>query len=154
MGISIFLPNTHLSVSIYVGNWEQPTESPWCQKSKRFSRQKCDDISWNAQPRGEISRDQIQRLGMATSWGLDQFCGVYLVDIIALPMGLQTPSAPLVFLQLPHWGSCTHPMVACKHLQLYLSGSHCVFQETSIRDLLWGFEGETWNEDNFWNAKK
>ena len=61
-----------------------------------------------------------------------EFCGVYLVDIIALPMGLQTPSAPLVFLQLPHWGSCTHPMVACKHLQLYLSGSHCVFQETSI----------------------
>ncbi|KRY04179.1 hypothetical protein T03_13218 [Trichinella britovi] len=43
-------------------------------------------------------------------------------------MGLQTPSAPLVFLQLPHWGSCTHPMetsitVSCKQALLDISNS-------------------------------
>jgi hypothetical protein len=35
-----------------------------------------------------------------------ELCGVWLVHMVVLPMGLQTPSAPSVLSQLFHWGPC------------------------------------------------
>jgi hypothetical protein len=50
---------------------------------------------------------------------------VWLVDIVFLRMGLQTPSSPSVL-------SLTPPLVGCKHLPRYLSGSGRASQETAI----------------------
>jgi hypothetical protein len=48
--------------------------------------------------------------------------GDWLVDIIVLPLGLQTPSAPSVLFLTPVLGtpSVFSPMVGYKHLPLYL----------------------------------
>jgi hypothetical protein len=60
---------------------------------------------------------------------------VWPVDTVAPSMGLQTPSAPAVFLQLLHWGTpLLSPMVCCKHPSLYLSGSGRASQESAISD--------------------
>jgi hypothetical protein len=52
-----------------------------------------------------------------------------LVDIVVLPMGLQTPSAPSVFsLNSSMGASCS----GCQHPPLYLSGTGRASQETAI----------------------
>jgi hypothetical protein len=55
--------------------------------------------------------------------------GVWLVDIVVLSMGLQIPSAPSVLSVSPPLGALLSPMVGCKHLPLYLSGSGGASQE-------------------------
>jgi hypothetical protein len=49
--------------------------------------------------------------------------GYWLVHIDAPPMGLQTPSAPWVFLWLLHWDPVLHPIDGCEHPLLCLPGS-------------------------------
>jgi hypothetical protein len=46
--------------------------------------------------------------------------GYWLVDIIVLPMRLQTSSAPFSNSSIGDW--VLSPMVDCEHLPLYLSG--------------------------------
>ena len=58
--------------------------------------------------------------------------GVWLVDIVVLPMELQSPSVPSVLSLTPPLGSLLSPMVGCKHLHLYWSGSGRASQETAI----------------------
>jgi hypothetical protein len=59
--------------------------------------------------------------------------GVWLVDTVAPPTGLQTPSAPSVPSLTPPSGTpIQSPMVGCKHPPLYLSGSGRASQETAI----------------------
>jgi hypothetical protein len=75
--------------------------------------------------------------------------GVWLVVIVALPMGLQTLSAPSVLPLTPPLGSsCPVPMAGCKHLHLYCSGSGRVSQETYISCLcqqaLLGISNSDW----------
>ena len=58
---------------------------------------------------------------------------VWLVDTVALSMGLQTPSASSVPSPTPPLGKPTlSPMVRCEHPSLYLSGSGQASQETAI----------------------
>jgi hypothetical protein len=54
--------------------------------------------------------------------------GIWLVDIIILPLGLQTNSAS----QNPTGDPVLSPMVGCEHLSLYLSASGRHSQETHI----------------------
>jgi hypothetical protein len=55
------------------------------------------------------------------------------VDTVALTMGLQTPSASSVSSLTPTPSLPTlNPVIGCKHLPLYLSGSGRVSQETAI----------------------
>jgi len=59
--------------------------------------------------------------------------GYRLVDIVVLPMGLQTPSAPLVSsLNSPIGDPVLSSKVGCKHSPLYLSGSIGASRETAI----------------------
>jgi hypothetical protein len=52
------------------------------------------------------------------SWGGG---GVWLVDIVVFPLGLQTPSTPSVLSLTPLLGTpALSPLVGCKHLLLYL----------------------------------
>jgi hypothetical protein len=48
--------------------------------------------------------------------------GVWLADIVVIPMGLQTLSAPSVLSLTPPniGGSALSPVVGCEHLPLYL----------------------------------
>jgi hypothetical protein len=56
-----------------------------------------------------------------------------LVDIVVLPMGLQTPSAPSIISQTPAFGNpMLTSMVGYEHPLLYLSGFGRVFQGTTI----------------------
>jgi hypothetical protein len=58
---------------------------------------------------------------------------LWLVDIVVLPMGLQTPSAPSVISLTPPLGIPTlSAIVGCEHPPLYMSGSGWVSQETAI----------------------
>ena len=56
----------------------------------------------------------------------------WLVDIIVLPMGLQTLSAPSVLSLIPPLGSPC--LVGCMHSSQYLSGSGRASQETAISE--------------------
>jgi hypothetical protein len=60
----------------------------------------------------------------------------WLVDIIVLPMGLQTLLAPSVLLQLLYWGPngdpMLSPMVCYEHPSLYFSSSGSTSQEIAI----------------------
>ena len=47
---------------------------------------------------------------------------VWLVDIVVLPMGLQTPSAPSILSNSSTGVSMLSPMVGYEHIPLYLSG--------------------------------
>jgi hypothetical protein len=59
--------------------------------------------------------------------------GVWLLDIIVLAVGLQTPSAPSVLSLTPPLGiPMLNPMVGCEHMPLYLSGSGRVSREITI----------------------
>jgi len=56
-----------------------------------------------------------------------------LVDIVVLPVGLQTPSALSSPSLTPLFGiPVLSPVVGCEHLLLYLSGSSRASQETAI----------------------
>jgi hypothetical protein len=56
-------------------------------------------------------------------------CVICFVDIVVLPMGLQTPSTPLVLSLTPPLVTVLSPMVGCEHLPLYLPGSDRASQE-------------------------
>ena len=59
--------------------------------------------------------------------------GVWLVDTVVLPMGLQTPSSSFSpFSNSSIEDTMLSPMVGCEHLPLYLSGSGRASQETTI----------------------
>ena len=67
---------------------------------------------------------------VAGSWGGGR---VWLLDIIVLAVGLQTPSAPSVLSLTPPLGiPMLNPMVGCEHMPLYLSGSGRVSREMTI----------------------
>ena len=55
-----------------------------------------------------------------------------MVDIVVLPMGLQTSSALLVSSLTLSLGTVPSPMVGCEHLPLYLECSVKASQETAI----------------------
>jgi hypothetical protein len=58
---------------------------------------------------------------------------VWLVDIVVLPIGLQTASASSVLPLTPPFGvQVLSLMVGCEHLPLYWSGSGRASQETSV----------------------
>ena len=66
-------------------------------------------------------------------FGWWEIWGVWLVDILVLPMGMHIPSAPSVLSLAPPLGNpMLSPMVGCDHLPLYLSGSGRASQETAI----------------------
>jgi hypothetical protein len=72
---------------------------------------------------------------MCTLWLVVQSLGalgVWPVDTVALSMGLQPPSALSVPSPTSIRDSVLSPMVGCKHLSLYLSGSGRASQETAI----------------------
>jgi hypothetical protein len=69
-----------------------------------------------------------------SSWEL---WGVWLIDIIVLSMGLQTPFSSFSLFSNSSTGDPTgepvlSPKVVCEHLPLYLSGSGRFSQETAI----------------------
>ena len=56
-----------------------------------------------------------------------------MVDIVVLPMGLQTPSAPSVLSLNSSIGDLVlSPIVGCEHPPLYLSGSGRASHEAAI----------------------
>ena len=55
-----------------------------------------------------------------------------MVDIVVLPKGFQTPSAPLILSLTPLFGTLCSLMVSYKPLPLYLSGFCRASQETAI----------------------
>jgi hypothetical protein len=59
--------------------------------------------------------------------------GLWLIDVIAIPMGLHDPFSSFNPLSNSSIGHLVfHTMVDCKHLPLFLSGSSRVSQETTI----------------------
>ena len=60
---------------------------------------------------------------------------LWLVDIVVLPMEMQTPSAPSGLSLTPPLGDpMISSMVGCKHPSLYMSGSGKASQETAPSD--------------------
>ena len=73
--------------------------------------------------------------------------GAWLVDIVVLPVRLQTPSTPSVL--SPIGDHMISPMVGYKHQPLYLSGSGRASQEAAIsgscQQALLGFQNSVWD---------
>jgi len=82
-------------------------------------------------------------------FSLWELWGILLIDIVILPVGFETPSAPSVLSLTPPLGSpMFSPMVRCRHLHLYQSSSDTASQETSMsgsyQQALLGISNSDW----------